>query len=115
MFETAAGLGALACWPKARLPRRAGVAIEAIGEASPFDAAKLRFVAKAAFYKAVFPSARLFIDFHEVTIDFSRAGGVFEARFLGRPLGGREVPAHALGAFVHPDGNVCAWPATTAE
>jgi 4'-phosphopantetheinyl transferase EntD len=83
------------------------------------DAAKLRFVAKEAFYKAVFPRARRFVEFDEVTIDI-QPGGTFEARFLG-DVGASSawrMPAKATGAFVHVGGLVCAlcaWPTWPAS
>ncbi len=82
------------------------------------DPAKLRFVAKEAFYKAAFPRARRFVEFHEVRIDFDPvSGGGFTASFLGpdAPSGGR-MPRRAPGAFVQADGHLCAlcaWPPAT--
>jgi 4'-phosphopantetheinyl transferase EntD len=45
--------------------------------------ALLRFVAKEAFYKAYFPAARSFLEFHDVRIDLDLANGVYVARIVG--------------------------------
>jgi 4'-phosphopantetheinyl transferase EntD len=71
------------------------------------DAAKLRFVAKEAFYKAVFPRARRFLDFEDVCICFDLAADRFDARFVGVSDGG-PVPAEASGAFRRQGGLLCA-------
>ena len=41
------------------------------------DYAKLCFVAKEAFYKAIFPTKRLYLDFLDVVVSFDFAKGVF--------------------------------------
>ena len=78
-------------------------------EARGLDAAKLRFVAKEAFYKAAFPRARRFIGFEEVRIDLDGERDVFEACVVAPPdLASKAVPRRASGVFFHSDGLICA-------
>lgn len=43
------------------------------------EAALMHFVAKEAFYKAYFPSARTFLEYHDVHIEFHETSGTFRA------------------------------------
>jgi len=44
------------------------------------DAAKLRFVAKEAYFKAVFPSDRKFLDFLDIRVRINATLNAFEVR-----------------------------------
>ena len=96
----------LVCRPDELMPERR---LESRG----LDPAKLRFVAKEAFYKAAFPRARRFIGFEEVRIAFDPDRDLFEARFLAPLPAGSVIPLRAYGVFAHADGLICAlcaWP-----
>jgi 4'-phosphopantetheinyl transferase EntD len=60
------------------------------GEPREPHAAKAVFCAKEAVYKAVFPSTREFLEFHDVEVRFARGavdgGGAFEATVLATGL-----------------------------
>ena len=72
---------------------------EAPPELAALDAAKLRFVAKEAFIKAVFPSGRRPIPFAAVAVELMPDG------FRARQVEGRESGA---GVFRCADGLICA-------
>ena len=60
----------------------------------------LRFIAKEAFFKAYFPEARSFLDFHDVHVELKEDRGTFLATLVAAdkpPLAGRRVFA---GEFV---------------
>ncbi|MEM9472975.1 MAG: 4'-phosphopantetheinyl transferase superfamily protein [Pseudomonadota bacterium] len=46
------------------------------------EAALLHFVAKEAFYKAYFPSARTFLEYHDVRIEPDETRGTFRASLM---------------------------------
>jgi 4'-phosphopantetheinyl transferase EntD len=71
------------------------------------DAAKLRFVAKEAFYKATFPKGRRFIEFEEIFIAIDPGSNRFDARLMSD----RDVAAEtraASGIFIHQGSMLCA-------
>ncbi len=47
-------------------------------------AAVLHFVAKEAFYKAYFPSARVFLEYHDVRIEPDETRGTFQASIMAK-------------------------------
>lgn len=77
-------------------------------QARGIDAPKLRFVAKEAVYKAVFPLTREFIDFNGVSIVFETGGDAFEATFVGSPDGNIAGRRFLNGWFHHGAGLLCA-------
>ncbi len=72
------------------------------------DAALLHFVAKEAFYKAYFPGARVFLDYHDVRIEPDDTLGTFQASIVAkhRPsIAGRRT---FTGRFALLDGHIVA-------
>jgi 4'-phosphopantetheinyl transferase EntD len=66
-------------------------------------AAKVVFVAKEAFYKALYPIQRRFMEFHDVSIDLDLGRGRFRARIVETPT------APPLdGAFIRSGALICA-------
>ena len=72
--------------------------------AQGIDAAKLRFVAKEAWYKAVFPTWRRFIEFDEALVGINAGDGHFRASFVGKGPG----PPAGRGDFILTAGLLCA-------
>lgn len=71
------------------------------------ELAKLRFVAKEAFYKAVFPRVRRWIGFDEVRVEVDASTGRFLARYLGESaLTG--APHEVAGDYAFRPGLICA-------
>jgi 4'-phosphopantetheinyl transferase EntD len=75
----APGLAALICRP------------DETGEAPGLDPVLARFAAKEAFYKAYFPVARRFLDFHDVRVDLAEGRFVAELVADKPALGARRT------------------------
>ena len=74
------------------------------------DAAKLRFVAKEAWYKAVFPQRRRFVDFHEAAVAIDARDDRFTVRFVAAGLDARlNAPPKGDGGFVVDGALMCAF------
>ena len=72
------------------------------------DAALVHFVAKEAFYKAYYPQARVFLEFHDVRIEPDEAAGTFQASIIARDkpaIAGRRT---FTGRFTRLDGYIVA-------
>ncbi len=78
-------------------------------QARGIDSPKLRFVAKEAYYKAVFPSTQLFMEFGDVRIDFETASDRFFATAVGAKADALEgSKRRALGYFARTGGYLAA-------
>ncbi|MER9439203.1 4'-phosphopantetheinyl transferase superfamily protein [Mesorhizobium sp. M0618] len=59
----------------------------------------LRFVAKEAFFKAYFPAARSFLEFHDVRVEIDSRRGLFEARLMHSDKPALEGARAFVGCF----------------
>lgn len=69
------------------------------------DVHKLIFSAKEALYKALFPSVRRFIDFHEVSIQLDLGSGTWRPKFAATDLA---LGASIEGSFLVTDREIVA-------
>lgn len=69
--------------------------------------ASLRFSAKEAFYKAIFPLVRRFVGFQEVEIELQTARGEFEVRVVAEPLSEELASVKVSGLFSTRAGLCC--------
>jgi 4'-phosphopantetheinyl transferase EntD len=71
------------------------------------DDAKLRFVAKEAYFKAVFPLTRYFLSLEAVSVELCSSTDRFRAHLVETPRRGADaMPAD--GFYLHSDGLICA-------
>ena len=69
--------------------------------------ASLRFSAKEAFYKAIYPLVRRFVGFQEVEIELQTARGEFEVRVVAEPLSEELASVKVSGLFSTRAGLCC--------
>jgi 4'-phosphopantetheinyl transferase EntD len=71
------------------------------------DSAKLRFVTKEAWYKAIYPEWGRFVDFQEAVVEFDPSRAEFKVRFVGETQSGRAPPS-AGGTYIRASELLCA-------
>ena len=67
------------------------------------DLGKLLFVIKEAVYKAYFPSAGVFLDFHDVKVEIDLARAAFVAFLINSSTPSLAGRRHLTGRFAHLD------------
>jgi 4'-phosphopantetheinyl transferase EntD len=78
-------------------------------EARGIDPAKLRFVVKEAYYKAVYPTARLYFDFQAVRVFFDAASDRFRVEVINPKVAAVAPPDQdVVGRFARISGHLVA-------